>query len=114
MPLGGRGSVLGSAAADRSVALQLPEDRRRRTTQLTRDLTHPKTTSEQGSIYDLNSQSARFIAGSLIETSPSQSAQPHPRRPPNRRLTHPVFPQEVAKPIRASDVVWFTRPPAAR
>jgi len=97
----------------RSVALQLPGDRRRRTTQLTRDLTHPKTTSEQGSIYDLNSQSARFIAGSLIETSPSQSAQPHPRRRPNRRLTHPVFPQEVAKPIRASDVVWFTRPPAA-
>src|SRR5436190_1643338 len=47
MPLRGRGPILRPAGASRSVALQLSGDRRRRTTQLTRDLSHPTTTSEQ-------------------------------------------------------------------
>ena len=47
MPLGGRGSIFNSAASDRSVALQLSGDRRRRTTEPTRDLSHPTTTGEQ-------------------------------------------------------------------
>ena len=47
MRLGGRGPILRPAGPDRSVPLQLPGDRRRRTTQLTRDLSHPTTTSEQ-------------------------------------------------------------------
>ena len=47
MPLGGRGSILNAATSDRSIALQLSGDRRRRTTEPTRDLSHPTTTREQ-------------------------------------------------------------------
>jgi hypothetical protein len=47
MRLGGRRSIFRPAGADRGIALQLPGDRRRRTTELTRDLSHPTTTSEQ-------------------------------------------------------------------
>src|ERR1019366_3958863 len=44
MPLSGRSSIFHSPASDRSIALQLSRDRRRRTTELTRDLTNPRTT----------------------------------------------------------------------
>jgi hypothetical protein len=46
MPLGGRGSIFNAATSDRSVALQLSADRRRRANQPTRDLSHPTTSSE--------------------------------------------------------------------
>ncbi len=45
MRLGGRGPILRPAGADRSVPPQLSGDRRRRTTELTRDRAHPRTTS---------------------------------------------------------------------
>ena len=47
MRLRGRGPIVKPAGPDRSVPLQLPGDRRRRTTQLTGDLPDPRTTSEQ-------------------------------------------------------------------
>jgi hypothetical protein len=47
MRLRGRRPILRPARADRSIALQLSGNRRRRTTQLTRDLPHPTTTSEK-------------------------------------------------------------------
>src|SRR5438270_11268925 len=47
MPLRGRGPILRPTGASRGVALQLSADRRRCTTQLPRDLSHPITTSEQ-------------------------------------------------------------------
>jgi hypothetical protein len=47
MPLRGRGPVLESAAAGRGVAPQFPGDRRRRPTELARDLPHPGATGAQ-------------------------------------------------------------------
>ena len=45
--LGGRGSIFNAATSDRGIALQLSGDRRRRTAEPTRDLSHPTTTREQ-------------------------------------------------------------------
>ena len=47
MPLGGRGPILRPAGPERGVPLQLSRDRRRRTTEPTRDRSHPRTTREQ-------------------------------------------------------------------
>ena len=47
MSLGGRGSIFNAATSDRGIALQLTGDRRRRTTEPTRDRSHPTTTREQ-------------------------------------------------------------------
>jgi len=45
--LGGRRSIFNAATSDRGIALQLSGDRRRRTTEPTRDLSHPTTTRKQ-------------------------------------------------------------------
>ena len=49
-------------------------------------------------LLDLDSRSTRFIAASLLEAvAVSHRRQPHPRRPPDRRLTRTVYPGEVAR-----------------
>ena len=123
MRLRGRGPVLGPAGAERSVPLKLPGDRRRRTTQLTRDLPHPTTTGEQDR--DLLPLGERQIAPrhrreierrhpATLAEPPDANARQHTRlrrsvdarRSPSDRLPEPdpMFP---APSRRASDA---TRP----
>jgi hypothetical protein len=56
MPVRGRGSILNSTASDRRVALQLPRDRRRRTTQPRR---HPLTPQPSASRTVISSRSVK-------------------------------------------------------